>query len=618
MMGLRTFPFLAAYTIFPLTIVAAVKGGWYVLVPFWSVIAVLDFIIGDNLHNPSTKVPRSRLVFSDLLVWLWVPSQVLMYIVVYYQFFHADHLGIWERGFVLFAAGRATALSLTVAHELSHRRSRWEKSLGEFMMSCAGLGYYSTEHVYVHHTHVATPRDPVTALKGESVYRFICRSWAGAIANSWLHDLERLRRRGLPPWHPSNPWWRYLAVLLFLVAGSWSAAALSPWGYTGWHGVALYLGIVVIANVNLRGIDYIEHYGLLRAYTGKGRFEHAKPRHSWNSARRISSYFMFNVQRHSDHHYKPARPYPLLQTYGEDQAAQMPANYIAMYCIAMIPPLWRRIMHPRLEAWRRKFYPEIEDWSTYDSPLFHKYPEKYPVIAEVMARDARLSGWMHRHPTVLEGRYTPEQAHLSLADVELEDEWEQIASRGLVAVFYRKELTPQEIEDQLSELTRASESVNGAASAIRPWLEDRSFQLGLYLLKGRLDLETATEAFVNIVEGAVLHLANVIDRDFDAEFDEPSTADAPAVVALGSLARGDLGLGDVLSLTVDLGEGGGKVHERSGADLERFQNDWTQRFLRGLRRLFHNDFPCRLSGTLEASPPVCGTEAQPARRLLRP
>ena len=590
-------PFLLAYTVFPFAALAAIEGGWYVLLPFWSLVACLDFVFGDNLDNPGTRSPRNALVFHDLLTWMWAPAQFLMYALMFHQFFWSDHLALWEKLMVLFATGRITTLGLSVGHDLNHRRSKWERSLGEWLMSFAALGHYTTEHVYIHHTRVASPGDPVTARKGESVYRFMGRATVGSIIQSWRADRERLHRRGHSMWHRRNPWWRYAAIAMFWLAASWCAAAFSPFAPGGWSGVAVYLGIVFFANVNLRGVDYIEHYGLLRVWSGKGRFEPTRPRHSWNSAKRISSWVMFNVQRHSDHHYKPSRPYPLLQTYGECEAPQLPSNYIAMYCCALIPPLWRRIMHPRLDAWRKRFYPEIEDWSPYESPLFHEYPEKFPIIAEIMAKDARLSEWAHRHPAVLEGRHTPEEAHLSVAGLDLGAEWEEIARRGLVTVFYERELTSGEIEAQLSDQVRGAENVDDAAEAMRPWLEDRCFYLGLHLLRGNLDAQAAAAALARIVEGAVLQLTAAVERELEAEFDDDSMRETSTVLALGSLARGEMTLGGTLSLAVGRRQGSEAAGERIEATYrEQLRTQWTGRLLRGLQRLFYNDFPCRFSG----------------------
>ncbi|MCX8507632.1 MAG: fatty acid desaturase, partial [Rhodobacteraceae bacterium] len=121
----------------------------------------------------------------------------------------------------------------------------------------------------------------------------------------------------------------------------------------------------MVAIWQLELTDYIEHYGLSRKYLGDGKYEPVKPRHSWNAAHKATNWFLINLQRHSDHHYKPDRRFPLLQTYGEDEAPQLPFGYPGMTSMALIPPLWFRVMNPRVRAWRRQFYPEITDWTPY-------------------------------------------------------------------------------------------------------------------------------------------------------------------------------------------------------------------------------------------------------------
>ena len=112
--------------------------------------------------------------------------------------------------------------------------------------------------------------------------------------------------------------------------------------------------------------NYIEHYGLTREHLGDGKYEHVKPHHSWNADHTASNWLMINLQRHSDHHFKPDRRFPLLQTYSADEAPQLPLGYPAMGVVAMIPPLWRRRMNPRVRAWRRAHYPQITDWTAYN------------------------------------------------------------------------------------------------------------------------------------------------------------------------------------------------------------------------------------------------------------
>ena len=168
-----------------------------------------------------------------------------------------------------------------------------------------------------------------------------------------------LARRKLPPLHRSNPFWRYWALqaamlILAVIVG-------------GGLGLLLFVWQAFIAIWQLELVNYIEHYGLTRRHLGGGKYEHVLPRHSWNASHRASNWLLINLQRHSDHHYKPDRRFPLLQNYDEEDAPQLPFGYPVMTALAMFPPLWRRRMNPRVRAWRKKYYPDIEDWSAYNS-----------------------------------------------------------------------------------------------------------------------------------------------------------------------------------------------------------------------------------------------------------
>jgi len=134
----------------------------------------------------------------------------------------------------------------------------------------------------------------------------------------------------------------------------------------GWAGLGLFLVQASVAIWQLEMVNYVEHYGLTRKYLGDGKYEHVKPRHSWNAAQKASNWLLLNLQRHSDHHYKPDRRFPLLQNHTSTEAPQLPHGYPVMTIAAMFPPLWRRLMNPRVRRWRDLYYPEITDWKPYD------------------------------------------------------------------------------------------------------------------------------------------------------------------------------------------------------------------------------------------------------------
>ena len=167
-----------------------------------------------------------------------------------------------------------------------------------------------------------------------------------------------LARKNLAPTHNSNPFWRYAALQIGMLS---LAFALG-----GWTGLALFAFQAGVAVWQLELVDYVEHYGLTRRHLGAGKYEHVLPRHSWNAAHKASNWLLINLQRHSDHHYKPDRRFPLLQSHAEDAAPQLPYGYPVMTALAMVPPLWKRVMNGRVRDWRRQHYPDIVDWKAYN------------------------------------------------------------------------------------------------------------------------------------------------------------------------------------------------------------------------------------------------------------
>ena len=245
-------------------------------------------------------------------------------------------------------------IGITYAHELVHQRTRLDRRIGDWLLAMVLYSHFRSEHLLVHHRHVATPRDPATARYNEGFHRFYPRVVAGSLVSAFRAERDMLARKGLPWRHRSNPFWGYAARQAALLA-------LAAW-IGGWAGLGLFVLQAATAIWQLELVNYVEHYGLSRRPLGAGRYEPVRPHHSWNAAHRVSNWLLINLQRHSDHHTKPDRPFPLLQTYPETEAPQLPAGYAAMTALAMVPPLWRRVMNPRVRAWRRRFYPDVTDW----------------------------------------------------------------------------------------------------------------------------------------------------------------------------------------------------------------------------------------------------------------
>lgn len=358
----RALPFWLSLVLIPLAILGATRGGWTViLMPLyaWFLVTILDQITGLNEENADTMTQEKDLFWYRLITMIWFPIQVVAIYGMIWWVTHTDHLGTLEMIVLFFGLGVISGtIGIVYAHELLHQKNRLERWLGDLLLASVLYSHFRTEHLLVHHRHVGTPRDAVSARYNEGFHRFFFRVLFHSPPSAWRAEKQMLARKGLSPFHRSNPFWRYAVLQL--------AALALAFLIGGWLGLALFVWQAIAAIWQLELTNYVEHYGLTRKYLGDGKYEHVLPRHSWNAAQTASNWLLINLQRHSDHHYKPDRRFPLLQTYGEDEAPQLPLGYPAMGTLAMIPPLWRRRMNPRVRAWRKKFYPEIEDWTPYN------------------------------------------------------------------------------------------------------------------------------------------------------------------------------------------------------------------------------------------------------------
>lgn len=353
-------PFWISLTLIPVAWTGAVWGGVWVFAMIlwvWLAIGIIDHAAGDDSANADPATPKSRLKWHRAITLIWFPVQ---FATVYGLLWHVTRgdLVLWEKIALFYSLGAMTGtVGITYAHELIHQPGRIDRWLGDFLLAMTLYSHFRSDHLLVHHRYVGTPRDVVTARYGEGFWRFYLRVLRQGPRSAWRAEAALLARRGVPLWHRSNPFWRYGA----LQAGMLGLAA----AVGGWQGVGLFTLQAALAIYHLEIVNYVEHYGLTRERLPNGSFEPVKPHHSWNTSHRVSNWLLINLQRHSDHHYKPARPYPLLQDYAEDTAPRLPYGYPAMTMIANSPTAWRRLMDPKVRAWRRQFYPHISDWSAY-------------------------------------------------------------------------------------------------------------------------------------------------------------------------------------------------------------------------------------------------------------
>jgi alkane 1-monooxygenase len=307
----------------------------------FGLLPVLDWLAG------VAAIPREPpdLAFNHwfrLVTWLWVPVQLSL-IAWLVGTVPTEHLGLLELAGATVSVGATTgAIGMTFAHELIHRRQGYERLFGNILLASVTYQHFAIEHVKGHHRHVGTPRDPATARLGESLYRFVPRSIVGGLISAWQIERLKLWERDTGTWSINNLMLRYAAVELAIYASI--GIGLGP------VALALFAGQSLVAIAVLEAINYVEHYGLLRKKSTSYEYERVKPEHSWDSPNRISNWLLINLPRHSDHHMSAAKRYQSLELL--PHAPRLPGGYGAMFLLALVPPLWFRVMNPRVGAVR--------------------------------------------------------------------------------------------------------------------------------------------------------------------------------------------------------------------------------------------------------------------------
>lgn len=305
---------------------------------------VIDALAGLNPSNPSEDAV-SKLnedPWFRAITWGWVPIQLGLISWTLWLVARPSASIVEPVGLTLSLGMASGAIGITFAHELIHRPGKWERALGEVLLASVSYPHYAIEHVYGHHRYVGTRRDPATSRLGETLYRFLPRTVFGSVRSAWDLERRRLLKRQHTMWSWRNRFLRYVLTqaLIYAVLFAWLGAA----------GVIAFATQALVAVLLLETINYIEHYGLERKELSPGRYEPVLARHSWNSSHRVSNWLLINLARHTDHHLVASKRYQVLNHL--EEAPQLPAGYGTMIIVAMVPPLWRRLMDSRAARWR--------------------------------------------------------------------------------------------------------------------------------------------------------------------------------------------------------------------------------------------------------------------------
>jgi len=316
---------------------------WFLLplVIYYLLVPALDWVIGEDTNNPPDEVimQLEQDVFYRRLTYVVVP---LHFITLFGCAAYAltQPLSWWAFVLLAVVAGLTAGLAINTGHELGHKNSKTERTLSKIVLAVAAYGHFTVDHNRGHHRLVSTPKDEASARMGESIYTFALREIPGAFRRAWAIERERLASRNQPLWHYSNPILQSYAISV--------AVAVILIAVFGWLALVFLLIHHAMAYWQLTSANYIEHYGLLREKTAKGRYERCEPHHSWNCNFIVSNLVLFHLERHSDHHAHPLRRYQSLRHFPD--VPQLPNGYFGMYVIAYWPWLWFKVMDKRLMA----------------------------------------------------------------------------------------------------------------------------------------------------------------------------------------------------------------------------------------------------------------------------
>ena len=314
---------------------------WLPLLAVYVLIPILDFIFPNDASNPPEEVVP-QLEADPYYRWLNHLTVPLHFIVLVCGtwFVAAQEPGWFGMLGLALLVGAIGGVGVNTGHELGHKKELADRLAARLVLAVPFYGHFTMEHNAGHHAQVATPEDSASSRMGESIYRFALREIPGGIARAWALERRRLDRRGLKSWS-----WRNQIVQSY-------AVSLVLYGALLWAFGPVVLPFLLIQAAwswwQLTSANYVEHYGLLRQKLPDGRYERCRPQHSWNANHLASNLLLFHLERHSDHHAYAARRYQSLRHY--EDVPQLPSGYFGMFLLAYVPPLWFRVMDPRVLA----------------------------------------------------------------------------------------------------------------------------------------------------------------------------------------------------------------------------------------------------------------------------
>ncbi|NNH26021.1 alkane 1-monooxygenase [Acinetobacter terrestris] len=303
------------------------------------IIPSIDSIVGKDNNNPSDDQITSLVndPYYDRIVKLFIPLQMAANLFAGYVVSRKETSFV-DQILLGISMGAINGIGVNTAHELSHRPNKKDHYLSHATLMPLFYNHFRVEHPYGHHKRAATPEDPASSKMGETFYEFWPRTVFGGLKSAIEIEKNRLKRKGLSFFSLENELFQGWAM-----SAGFHATMLKLFGKE----VIPYLATQAFYGVSLfEVINYIEHYGLMRDKKPDGSYARTMPEHSWNNNNITTNLFLYQLQRHSDHHAYPTRPFQALRNF--DEAPELPSGYATMLLPALIPSLWFKMMDKRV------------------------------------------------------------------------------------------------------------------------------------------------------------------------------------------------------------------------------------------------------------------------------
>ena len=338
--------YLMSYTIAIVTIVGILLGGGYTFMTViyaFVFIPALEILLKESNEEMSDEFKKNRSmdIFFDILLYLNIPLVFSIFFLSLNMLFYSTS-SIEIIGIIVSTSIMMATNGINVAHELGHRKSFFSRTCSKLLLIPSQYMHFYIEHNFGHHVNVGTKEDPATAKYKQSLYSFWITSVIGQYISAWKLQLKLLKISKHHFFSIKNdmmfyPIFQFLFICLIYF----------NYGLT----VTIYsLVISVISFLFLETINYIEHYGLSRKKDENGRYERIKTVHSWNSNHVVGRLVLYELTRHSDHHFISSKKYQVLESINE--SPQLPYGYPTSILLSMVPPLWFKIMNPRVKSYQ--------------------------------------------------------------------------------------------------------------------------------------------------------------------------------------------------------------------------------------------------------------------------